>query len=268
MNPVDWVGASFRFYVFLTFFALGMLYCLSITLCSKSLGIFSKDGTFPRTMCRVTLADNLVGLVYYPILSLSAFLGWWELNSRGTYESRWIQTTPASTMYVILFIAHEVLHVPVVILRKQATETKVQILLHHVCAVVGYGIGSIQGDMHFFAVLSGLSEITNVFLGNVMLLKELWPNGWGSACLSINGVILWLTFIFFRLALFPLCIYTWFTDMANAPKAVTGHVNQFVCYWFPLTITLLMILSCVWFVSITKGMMKSIKQMTKSSRCK
>merc|ERR1719146_425769 len=112
--------------------------------------------------------------------------------------------------------------------------------------------------MHFFAVLSGLSEITNVFLGNVMLLKELWPKGWGSTCLSVNGILLWLSFCIFRLALFPLCIYTWVTDMTNAPEAITGHVNRFVCYWYPITITLLFILSSVWFGGISKGMMKQI----------
>ncbi|CAE7586742.1 DIP13 [Symbiodinium sp. KB8] len=75
-----------------------------------------------------------------------------------------------------------------------------------------YVIGLGCGRCHFWGCLDGCCELTTIFLNNLYLLndveidgrrlKEFFPR-W---VVAANGVILWVGFIAFRLALFP----TWF----------------------------------------------------------
>merc|ERR1712176_250105 len=85
--------------------------------------------------------------------------------------------------------------------------------------------------MHFWGCLDGMCEMSTIFLNNVWLskevtignkeLKELLP-AWAYAA---NGCFLWLSFLVFRIVLFPAWLYMWYSDVRTSPEAT----------WVPIT---------------------------------
>lgn len=253
-GPSDWVSDSITFYFIATICVLAVLHGLVLALCVAKTAGSQKL----RTMCCVTLSDHLVGVVYYPVLTLLAWASTLEIYNKHSVGARWGMTIPLSSMYTILFVAENLVHIPVVICRRQSRSLKLQILAHHFVTCWWYTYGLRTSKMEFFGTLAGCAEVTNVFLGHVMLLKEFGAPG--SPWLAINGVFLWIGFVVFRLCLFPFCLYLWYSDVSQFPEQ-TLQVNEtfYALIYFP-GILMLSVLSALWFVSITKGMISTIRK--------
>ncbi len=83
----------------------------------------------------------------------------------------------------------------------------------------------------------------------------------------MNGAILWITFVLFRLILFPYVNYKVYDLWTKLKAEDTERWNQ--VYWaeligLPGTITVLFVMSSFWFYKIHTGIMKIINGMKPS----
>merc|ERR1712078_750644 len=83
---------------------------------------------------------------------------------------------------------------------------------------------------------------------------------------KINGVFLWLTFVIFRLVLFSHCLRSLWVDSRDHPAVTVDTITTFEYLLYPTTNVLLLVMSTVWFVGITKGMLKQIGVLKSSKK--
>jgi len=139
---------------------------------------------------------------------------------------------------------------------------QLQTLGHHIFSAVAY-----YGALHFHrfwftAVMAGLSEMSTIFLNNVLLCKMSYWREWVDQNASIflvgNGVSLWLCFIIFRLCLFPLTIGIFIYDVYLSGHDSVKGTTRFEAIFYPLVLLGLFLLSAVWFQKINKGFQKAV----------
>mmetsp|Transcript_103412 Transcript_103412/g.179690 ORF Transcript_103412/g.179690 Transcript_103412/m.179690 type:complete len:85 (+) Transcript_103412:2-256(+) len=78
--------------------------------------------------------------------------------------------------------------------------------------------------------------------------------------MKVNGALLWLSFILFRILLFPawLICYSLDASYQYGELQSRGHLGMMELIVYPATTLFLWILSCVWFKQIHAGMMKMV----------
>mmetsp|Transcript_3122 Transcript_3122/g.9154 ORF Transcript_3122/g.9154 Transcript_3122/m.9154 type:complete len:180 (-) Transcript_3122:11-550(-) len=136
--------------------------------------------------------------------------------------------------------------------------------LHHVLSVVAIGESLLTRRMQFFACLCGACEVSTIFLNNLYLSREITVGGkelkdvLPHAFVCVNGMGLWLAFLFFRLCLFPYWLYIMYSDVADFPAATWDKANMVERYMYPGVTVFLLCLSTFWFIPITKGLLKAL----------
>lgn len=144
------------------------------------------------------------------------------------------------------------------------TQDLTLMLIHHVLSIASYTGGLINGHVHYFGMLDGLSELTNIFLTNVYLYKNITIKDQKLEVLlpkwliAINGIGLWVGFICVRLFLFPYVLYAMFTDGQANYERTWGSIAIWQQYLYITANSFLAIASAVWFVPITKGFLKAL----------
>ncbi|KAK3284184.1 hypothetical protein CYMTET_8154 [Cymbomonas tetramitiformis] len=204
---------------------------------------------------RVHLADLYFSCLWAPTLSFTAFKATHELNQSGV-EGRWNGGSYTAYIFLLVYIGGNFAHIPVTILKKQTTLYKLQMFLHHAVSVACGIRGLFRGGGHFYASLSGCCELSTVFLNNLLLFKE-WQVD--KRLQAVNGVLLWFSFLILRLVLFGYWLYLYFTESAAYPD-ITGY-NKLEAYekvLYPGSVMILTGFSVKWFISITKGMIKTL----------
>lgn len=209
-----------------------------------------------------TLADTLVSLGIFPLLTGSAIIG--SLELRHELDSRWYGRTTFSSFFMTLYATRAFFHMFVQCKQKMPPNHFMMMTLHHGLSMICYGCGLATGRMHFWGCLDGCCEMSTIFLNNVYMTKELTYNGkelkefmpgWMYA---INGVILWLSFLIFRLVLFPVWLFSWYQDVTAFPGKTWDRVSLIERYMHPGVTAFLFFLSAFWFISVTKGMLKAV----------
>jgi len=72
-----------------------------------------------------------------------------------------------------------------------------------------------------------------------------------------NGIFLWITYVFFRILLFPMWMVIFLNDWYHHPEFRKG-LNLWE-KWSGFTSTVfLFIVSCIWFGSITRGLIRAV----------
>jgi hypothetical protein len=216
---------------------------------------------WPRHEDPWMLADTLTSLVVFPLLTAAAVKG--VLDLRHTPTSRWTGVTPETRFLLLLYIARQLVHLPVQVMEKMNTKLFVLMTVHHVISVVCFGSGLWTGRMHFWGCLDGCCEVSTIFLNHLCLgkeltyrdrrLQDLFPRFFAA-----NGLGLWLSFLFFRLMLFPAWLYYWYQDVAAHPELAWTPCSAIERYMYPAVTVVLLVLSMTWFVPITKGMLKAL----------
>lgn len=142
---------------------------------------------------------------------------------------------------------------------------KLPILLHHVAIVMCCGRGLYFGRMHIYACLDGCCEATLPFLMVLNLgrtkgggVKE-WSKRNLGLLWTLNGALLWLSFIIFRLLLFPAWLCSFFMDISKMETSDWANVSFFEFTAYPLIMGLLWCLSYGWFVRIHDGLVKPLR---------
>ena len=191
-----------------------------------------------------------------PVFALIAWLAFQHtLTSGGTVTSRWEDRSPASTAFLWIYVIRQLISFPFVFVGGMKASDKVLMTIHHVVSIVAFGSGLHTGRMHWFATLDGCCEITTIFLSILLLFRAVSYKG---VLNTVNGVVLWMTFLVFRLALFPFWLWQFRSDLVAHPAETSAKVNTFELYFYPTTTLLLLAMSTMWFISITKGMLKSV----------
>lgn len=71
----------------------------------------------------------------------------------------------------------------------------------------------------------------------------------------INGACFWLSYIPFRLVLFPTWLYWYFSDLETYKDIIPwDSLSPLEKYLYPTTNVVLLALSALWFLRITKGL--------------
>ncbi|KAJ8599453.1 hypothetical protein CTAYLR_008042 [Chrysophaeum taylorii] len=176
-------------------------------------------------------------------------------------EARWTDTCPESYAFLRTYIAAQIVAIPVELSLPGAWPKKLQMVAHHVVSVSGYAVGLLTPTCHFFGTAAGLSEISTIFLEGLLLSKHVALENFFAArapwFLVVNGAGLWLSFILFRLVLFPAIVAVFFHDLFFYPE-LTWRKTGSVKYWIPPMLAFLFVLSAVWFQKIHKGFMTKV----------
>lgn len=210
---------------------------------------------------RVDATDKLLCIPYFALVGCLALAASRELHA--TVDARWHGQTATSRWCMLLYCAKQAVDVPVQTwtLRKSPAK-RVQMVGHHALSFVAIGLGLVTGRCHFFACFAVCSELSTPFLSTVMAIKLL---GGGRTpaqrtCQALAGAGLWLAYLPFRLALFPCWLYVFLADQRDAPATTRDAATTFELRFYPAVIAFLLVLSCVWFVAISRGLYKALSQ--------
>ena len=72
--------------------------------------------------------------------------------------------------------------------------------------------------------------------------------------------MLWIAYVPFRMVNFPVWLWVWSSDIQSDPASTSKRCTWFELVFHPAVILLLLYLSSVWFVAITKGCVKGIRK--------
>jgi len=169
-----------------------------------------------------------------------------------------------------MYVTRCLLHVPVMMMQDISMRDTLLYLMHHSLSVLCFGGALCSGNMHYWSCLDGCCEVTNFFLNNVYLFKHVIIKGDSlqtrhPVLYVIIGAFLWITYLVFRIFLFPYWMYTWYVDVRNAPTRSWDTVSDFERYLYPSVTVFLLFLSIFWFMAITRGLLKAVTAATGSN---
>ena len=208
-----------------------------------------------------------VWVVILPVMIGAALSAVFQLSD--TIEHRWQGTTPASYLFLRIYCALNILSTLQEFYewyREGGTLlSKLPTLVHHFVSILVYSLCLVvyRERLHYFACLDGLCEFTTVHLTILQWSKlknnaaAVWLQKHCNFIFLLNGCLLWLTYIVFRLMLFPYWGYTWYTDIFQLDSAFIEGIG--IQVWLcPAVTFFLFVLSVMWFHKIHTGMMKAL----------
>lgn len=189
----------------------------------------------------------------------------------GTVEARWLGTALAADWFMRVYVASNIVAIGVEVLAWWTYERskgislslRYPMLAHHALSIVAYANACfVTRRMGFFACLDGCCEVTTLFLGFLQMSKlkggtfakrvqERFPT-----LLFLNGLCLWLSFLLFRVLLFPAWLILFAYDVHTMPDSIWVQLTWFELVFYPCVTLFLFVLSCMWFVRLTKGVIK------------
>jgi len=217
---------------------------------------FVMKAAYPKHKDPFGVADTVFSCFYFPPVVYLAFAATLELGA--DLEHRWHGRSSLSYWYHILYVARCIGHMPYLQLKVMKKSHFRMTAIHHVISAGAYLTILFLGRIQYFGCLGGICEITNVFLTVLYMFKV---NEFGlmqrfPSVYAVNGLLLWLTFIFFRLMLFPYWLYTYGSDVANDPANTRGKMYTFEFLFYPFVNLALLVMSIDWFRPITAGIVK------------
>lgn len=207
------------------------------------------------------LADTIASIVLYPLLMWHAFRGTYEL--RHNIESRWFGITDASRLFQVLYVTRSTLHIGVLFMQRLSRRDLWLMVIHHFLSISAMGGALLLGTCHYWACLNGCCEVTNIFLNNVWLFKEVQVKGLRLKELLprvyvVNGLLLWISYVIFRLLLFSYWLYSWYSDTTSARERTWEKITVYERYYYASVTVFLLAVSTMWFYPITKGLVKAV----------
>jgi len=206
-------------------------------------------------MDRVCLAPYSVA-----IAALGAVASWAPARAADP-GIRWYASSPAMRWCLALYCAKTTLDIVTQLATwRHADAKRSEILAHHVVSVgaIGYGLLASKQCL-FYGALAVVTEASTFFLNNVMATKFFTGERTSAqrGFVALNGVLLWLSYLVCRLALLPFWPYRFFKDVASTEN-LFSHVSALQLVLYPLSVLAILLLSCFWFLLITKGLLKAL----------
>ena len=134
-------------------------------------------------------------------------------------------------------------------------EKNVAMFIHHTLIIGIFSYSIYRQFLQFYISTGGIVEITNVFLKPLTLFKR---NEIFLDKLVYPGIGLFLSFIFARLILLPYVYYILLHDSDYEKQEDIVHYNVGKCI-----ILVIFLLSCYWFMKITRILLKEGKKIFK-----
>jgi len=190
-------------------------------------------------------------LVYYAVAS--------TLQLRGSVEDRWAGVGADGSSFFLLYIARQLVSLPFVFLSDMADRDKVLMAVHHAVSIGAFLAVLATQRMYFYGTLLGTCEISTCFLNAMLIRKAMAKKNTGAAAV-LTSVCLWLSFLGFRIVLFPVVVGLYCADSRQSPAETVGRLSLLERVAYPCTVVLLFAMSAKWFVSITRGTLRSVRR--------
>lgn len=210
-----------------------------------------------RPECPWELADVIFHAPFAPLVIVLVVRAVCELGARGL-DGRWLASTWDTRAFLALYVTQSTIHIGVLYLKRQVGSPAAYVA-HHVLSVACYGHALWTGRMHFWAVLAALCEITNIPLNNLFIFKMFKWDVRFPLAYTINGALLWLSYLVFRMLLFPLWLLLFARDVREQPERTWDRIDGFERYAYAGTTALLLAISSLWFAKITSGLLSAIR---------
>lgn len=221
----------------------------------------SKKGTVqaePSLANKLDAADGVFCQPFFMLLVYLALKATWDLS--GSLGDRWHTVTFESRWFQICYVTRMATHIPIQwVTLANNPALRLQMTAHHVLSAACMGFGLLTGRMHFFAVFDGCCEVSTLFLNSLFLFKVFAPPDACGLGKAVSGLLLWASFLVFRLALFPAWLYIMYADSVAEPSRTVALITPFEKFVNPSVTLFLFFLSCAWMVPITKGLVKAVK---------
>jgi len=205
--------------------------------------------------CHSSFAHNVLWMMLLPFLLWYALDATYQLS--GSVQDRWFGNNHSSWMFLRIYVSTQLFGSIVEMSGEGSLKKKLPLLLHHVVSIICYGGGITTGRLHFWAAFDGVCEATTMFSTILHFSKtkggpvrEWMERNLGSV-LMLNGAILWLSYLIFRLALFPTWLCMFWSDMAGNPE-LGPKTSTFEKTVYPVTTILLLVMSSNWFLQGAK----------------
>lgn len=197
-----------------------------------------------RAKCRIAVADALFGVAYYPFLFSLAAHATASLHS--SIASRWTLATWSSVVLGKLLASRMVVHIPIIYLRRTDASNRTLYLCHHLMVILVYGAGVVRQRAHFWGSLAALCELTNVFLTIDELFSYTAGEKSASFVADCNRVGFALSYVFARLALFPVSLFYIARDLYIMPRENRSELGNFELVVYPAAYVAVFLLSLAW----------------------
>lgn len=217
-----------------------------------------------------SLADTIFSFGFFPFMTWFAMVATWSLHF--DVELRWHGKTKESRLFCLLYVTRALMHVFVQCKQRISSLHFALMTLHHILSVVCFGGGLLCLSCQYWACFAGCCEMSTIFLNNVYILKEVTVGGKELRQLvpkwlyAVNGLGLWISYLIFRMVLFPVWLYTWYKDVQTWPGATWERATFVERYVYPGVLTFIFLLSLYWFVPVTKGLLKALGLMGRKDR--
>jgi hypothetical protein len=208
------------------------------------------DRFFSQVDGRIPFVACFTGIFFWPVLVWYAGWASYELMGDRVYGVSSLSTNvmQAYASYTTGSICVDVL----------SDSTDVLLFIHHFLTIVGMMYGVYIGKFHFYACIALFFEVSTPPLCCVLLLtrrsilerrfKNMLPEKSDVVC----GSLLWITYLVFRVLFCPLLIILLLCDFVQFDLS-------FLCILCSLTV--LFVLSCIWFSKIHAGLKKALSTM-------
>merc|ERR1711968_191521 len=161
-----------------------------------------------------TVTDIVFFVPYIPVLLYFIFCGLVEVDS-STLDGRFFSTGPDSYAFFRLYCAQTLWHCVLVMYKKATNSHKAVLLVHHTLSIACYLPAALGDDkFHYWGLLDSVCEVTNLFLNTVVLLKfKAMGVQEVSFVHAANGALLFVSWIVFRLVVFPFWLWSMYHDL-------------------------------------------------------
>mmetsp|Transcript_32914 Transcript_32914/g.45933 ORF Transcript_32914/g.45933 Transcript_32914/m.45933 type:complete len:276 (+) Transcript_32914:55-882(+) len=247
-------GLARNFMPFLVYFMI----CLVSFVISFYMALKIKP-TRPKDTDIIADADLIFSVPMYSGLSILAILGTIEGLEEG-WQFHWFGSRGHSRHFVMLYAAINLIHVPITLLKKQNFTYKVLMSSHHAISIICMMVGLLNDRMYFFGAVDGICEISTLILTIFFIFKEglVGKGPTIDALVTISGVLLWLSYLVFRIFLFPFWLYLYIAEARDHYEETFAAVSHVERYLYPSANVFLFLLSFHWMIKITKGMLKAL----------
>jgi len=248
MDPETWnsMGLPIAQDIVLCYMTLALVYCVTANVGAEDRWALTHEiWWYPFSLI----------LVYYACSGAVAL--------SGDVEARWGGTCPEAFKFIRLYVAAQMLAIPIELLGAGSWKAKLPMIGHHAVSIGGYLCGLKGETAFFFCCAAGLSEVSTIFLEGVLLSKrkefKTFFDTYAPWFLAANGALLWLSYIIFRLLLFPLLLAIHSYDKYVLKPPITLYENSpSAVAVVPSALVFLFALSVVWFSKIHKGFMTKV----------
>lgn len=228
--------------------ALHLLVGLILTCGSERFSIHAKD-----PVAKNKAIMNYVCFVTVVFISPMYLLGALETNTSAT--SRWEKPSYLGQLGLAFHVAENIYESINYLYQGKSGE----FYFHHLIVIINFVPVLLSGHLSFFAYWDGTVEFTTIFLCLIDILKL--HNFEKSVFYKLNGLCLWIGFIFFRLIGMSCWLYVWVVDYFADEDVYTR--NQCLAKRIAFSSTgFLLLLSCSWFKKITRGLLKALGMST------